>query len=170
MGKRSLPDPPLDAKTSTQRAPYNLTSRNTLWVDTIMAPINKGVQSTLSYPLQLGLSYNLGTYASNEYDLEKPLPLFYTVMDTVMCLSNAYLYYHQTTQPHNLDSQAEAVVRPIPPLLQPDLVKLHRDLHLQLRNERPLAYVEIFVDGFSGLSQGYTHSRHHVRLTLSHTL
>ena len=85
-------------------------------------------------------------------------------------LANASLCCNQPPLPHKLDRCEEAVVVSSAWPLQSVLDVVTRDPYLQLGNSKPVAYVDVFVDGFLGLSQGTAHRQRHILCFLFHAL
>ena len=100
----------------------------------------------------------------------KSLTLLCTAMDTITDLSNAYFICHKSTQPHKLYNLTEEFSIPYPPPPNPALYMLTSYPHLQLRNTRLVAYVDIFVDNFLGLAQRPAHRQRHIWHALFHIL
>ena len=90
--------------------------------------------------------------------------------ETVADLANEALRTHQPSKQHLLDIRAEAVDPPPAPPLTQEHANLTRDPYFQRPNAKLLAYVDVFVDDFLGLSQGPRHRHRHVRRTLFHAL
>ena len=97
-------------------------------------------------------------------------PLFCTATETVADLANESLRSCQPSRPHKLDNPAEAVAPPPAPPLAKKHAQLTRYPYLRRTNGKLLAYVDVFVDDFLGLTQGPRHFLRHFRRTLFHAL
>ena len=98
------------------------------------------------------------------------LPFFCTATETVADLENQALCEHAPLRQHKLDNKASAVASAASPTLNPTLVPLSQDSLLLRTNAQLLAYVDVFIYNFLGLSQGPTHRHRHVCCTLFHAL
>ena len=72
-------------------------------------------------------------------------------------LANTALLCNTTVLPHSLYSMEEYIVRKATPTLHMELAGLTRDPYLRQANVNPAAHVEVFVDDFLEISQGYAH-------------
>ena len=97
-------------------------------------------------------------------------PLFCLATETVADLANKSLHSHQPSRPHKLDNLSEALAPPTAPPISVEHTKLTHDPYLRRPKANLLAYVDVFVDDFLGLSQGPQHRRRHVHRTLLHAL
>ena len=80
------------------------------------------------------------------------LPLFCTATEMVEDLVNESLRSYQSSRPHKLDNRAEAVASPPALPLMEKHAQLTREPYLRRTNVKLLAYVDVFLDGFLGLT------------------
>ena len=97
-------------------------------------------------------------------------PIFCTATETVADLENASLHCNTPVLPHRMDGMAESIFMEEPPTLKPALAGLTRGPYLRRANTNPDAYIDVFVDNFTGISQGRAHWWQLVWKTFFHSL